>query len=480
MNRKMILYVIGQILLLEAACLLLPFATALIYSESVWFVYLAVSLGAGVLGSLLMLFGRKRNPIIFAKEGFIITAISWIILSLVGALPFTISGEIPSYVDAFFETVSGFTTTGASILAAPQNLTHAAMLWRSFTHWLGGMGVIVLVMALMPSVTGRSMHILRAEVPGPSVDKLVPKVRDTAKILYLIYIVLTLAEIIILWACGMPLFESIVHSVGTAGTGGFGIKPDSLGGYAPILQWVITIFMLMFGINFNVYYLLLRRRLGSVVKSLELWTYIGVVALAVAIISFNIYPMYSGVSETVRASAFQVSSIITTTGYSTVDFNLWPALSKGILFILMFVGGCAGSTAGGLKLTRVILLFKIIRREVLRILHPRSVTAVQVDGKSLDDDTLRGVGSYFIVYMFVFAAIFLLICFEPLGFETNLSAVNACFNNIGPGFSAVGPAANFSAYSDFSKIILSFAMLLGRLEIYPILFVLIPSTWTKK
>ncbi len=480
MNRKMILYVIGQILLIEAACLTLPFATALIYSESVWWVYLAVALGAGLLGSALMLLCKTKNPVIFAKEGFVITALSWVTLSLVGALPFTISGEIPSYVDAIFETVSGFTTTGASILTAPQDLTYAAMLWRSFTHWLGGMGVIVLVMALMPSVTGRSMHILRAEVPGPSVDKLVPKVRETAKILYLIYIALTLAEIIILFACGMPLFDSIVHSVGTAGTGGFGIKPDSIGGYAPILQWVIAIFMLLFAINFNVYYLILRRRLGAVVKSLELWVYVGIVAAAVAIISFNIYPIYNDVSDTVRTSAFQVSSIITTTGYSTADFNLWPALSKGILFMLMFMGGCAGSTAGGLKITRVILLFKLIRREVLRILHPRSVKAVQIDGKSVEEDTLQGVGSYFIVYMMVIAVVFLLICFEPFDFETNISAVVACFNNIGPGFSSVGPAASYVAYSDFSKIILSFAMLLGRLEIYPILFMLIPSTWTKK
>ena len=480
MNRKMILYVIGQILLIEAACLTLPFATALIYSEPVWWVYLAVALGAAILGSALMLLCKTKNPVIFAKEGFVITALSWVTLSLVGALPFTISGEIPSYVDAIFETVSGFTTTGASILTAPQNLTHATMLWRSFTHWLGGMGVIVLVMALMPSVTGRSMHILRAEVPGPSVDKLVPKVRETAKILYLIYIALTLAEIIVLFACGMPLFDSIVHSVGTAGTGGFGIKPDSVGGYAPLLQWVITIFMLLFGINFNVYYLILRRRLGAVVKSLELWVYVGIVAAAVAIISFNIYPIYNNVSETLRTSAFQVSSIITTTGYSTADFNLWPALSKGILFMLMFMGGCAGSTAGGLKLTRVILLFKLIRREILRILHPRSVKAVQIDGKSVEEDTLQGVGSYFIVYMMVMAVVFLLICFEPFDFETNISAVVACFNNIGPGFSSVGPAASFTAYSDFSKIILSFAMLLGRLEIYPILFMLIPSTWTKK
>lgn len=480
MNRKMILYVIGQILLIEAACLMLPFATALIYSESVWWVYLAVSLCAAFLGAGLMLTCKVRNSVIFAKEGFVITALSWIILSLVGALPFCIAGEIPSYVDAIFETVSGFTTTGASILSAPQNLTRAAMMWRSFTHWLGGMGVIVLVMALMPSVTGRSMHILRAEVPGPSVDKLVPKVRDSSKILYLIYITLTLSEIIVLWACGMPLFESIVHSFGTAGTGGFGVKPNSIGGYAPVLQWVITIYMLMFGVNFNVYYLILRRRLGSVVKSIELWTYVGFVALAVAVISFNIYPMYSGVSETVRVSAFQVSSIITTTGFSTVDFNLWPTLSKSILFMLMFMGGCAGSTAGGLKVSRVVLLFKIIRREVQRILHPRSVNTVQMDGKPVNDDTLQGVGSYFIVYMVIFAVVFLLICFEPFGLETNISAVNACFNNVGPGFAAVGPAANFAAYTNFSKIVLSFAMLLGRLEIYPILFMLIPSTWTKK
>ncbi len=480
MNHKMVFYMIGQITKLEAVALLLPTIVSLIYRESCGWIYLLTAVVAAALGFALTTILKKRNNVIFAKDGFVIVALSWIVLSLIGALPFTLSGEIPSYVDAVFETVSGFTTTGASILSAPQDLSRAAMFWRSFTHWLGGMGVIVLVVALMPSVTGRSMHILRAEVPGPSVDKLVPKVRDTAKILYLIYVVLTLIEIIVLWAFGMPLFESVVHSFGTAGTGGFGVKADSIGGYAPILQWLIAIFMLAFGVNFNVYYLILRRRFGAVLRSCELWVYVGVVVLAIAIITFSISPMYSSVLETLRYSTFQVSSILTTTGYATTNFDLWPTLAKCVLFILMFIGGCAGSTAGGLKVSRIVILFKIIKRQFLRILHPRSVSAVQIDGKRIDEDTLQGVGAYFIVYMFAFALIFLLLCIEPMSIETNISATAACFNNIGPGFAGVGPTANYLAYSDFSKIILSFAMLLGRLEIYPILFVLIPTTWTKK
>ena len=480
MNHKMVFYMVGQITKLEAVALLLPTIVALIYSESCGWIYLLTAVVAAVVGFALTTIFKKRNNVIFAKDGFVIVALSWIVLSLIGALPFTLTGEIPSYVDAVFETVSGFTTTGASILSAPQDLSHAAMFWRSFTHWMGGMGVIVLVVALMPSVTGRSMHILRAEVPGPSVDKLVPKVRDTAKILYLIYVVLTLIEIIVLWAFGMPLFESVVHSFGTAGTGGFGVKADSIGGYAPILQWLIAIFMLAFGVNFNVYYLILRRRFGAVLRSRELWVYVGVVILSIAIITFSISPMYNSVLETLRYSAFQVSSILTTTGYATTNFDLWPTLAKCVLFILMFIGGCAGSTAGGLKVSRIIILFKIIKRQFLRILHPRSVSAVQIDGKQIDEDTLQGVGAYFIVYMFAFALIFLLLCIEPMSIETNISATAACFNNIGPGFAGVGPAANYLAYSDFSKIILSLAMLLGRLEIYPILFVLIPTTWTKK
>lgn len=481
MNRKMVLYMVGQILLIESVAMLLPVTIGIIYRE--WqemSIFLGVALVAALIGGGLMFLCRHRNPMIFAKEGFVITALSWVALSLVGALPFTLSGEIPNYIDAVFETVSGFTTTGSSILAAPQDLTHTAMFWRSFTHWMGGMGVIVLVMAVMPTVTGRSMHILRAEVPGPVVDKLVPKVRDTAKILYLIYIALTVVEIIVLWAFGMPLFESVIHSIGTAGTGGFGIKPDSIGSYSATLQWIITIFMVIFGVNFNVYYLVLRRKLGAAIKSTELWAYLGIAVIATAVICFSIFPIYNNFSDTIRHSAFQVATVMSTTGYVTTDFNAWPYLAKSVILLLMFIGGCAGSTAGGLKVSRVVLLYKTAKRELARLLHPRSVKTVQVDGKTVNDETLRGVGAYFIIYMLSFAVIFLLLSFEPFSLETNLSATATCFNNVGPGLGGVGPASNFSAYSPIAKMLLSFAMLLGRLEIYPMLLLVMPSTWTKK
>ena len=480
MNHKMVFYMIGQITKLEAVALLLPAIVALIYSESCGWIYLLTAVSAAALGFALTTIFKKRNNVIFAKDGFVIVALSWIVLSLIGALPFTLSGEIPSYVDAVFETVSGFTTTGASILSAPQALSHAAMFWRSFTHWMGGMGIIVLVMAVMRTVTGRSMHILRAEVPGPTVDKLVPKIRETAKILYLIYIAITVLMMIVLIAFGMPVFESIVHAIGTAGTGGFGIKADSIGSYSPALQWVIAIFMLAFGINFNIYYLILRRRIGAALKSTEMWVYIGIVLASSLVITANVFPIYKGVWESLRQAVFQVSTVITTTGFSTTDFNLWPTLSKGILLVLMFMGGCAGSTAGGLKVSRVVLMFKIIKRELHHILHPRSVYTVKMEGKTVNDETLRGISSYFVLYVIMFITIFLLLCLEPFSIEGNFSAAVACFNNIGPAFAEFGPMSNYAAYSDFSKILLSFAMLLGRLEIYPILFVLIPSTWTKK
>jgi len=398
----------------------------------------------------------------------------------VGCLPFIISGEIPSFFDAFFETVSGFTTTGASVVIDVESMSHGTLFWRSFTHWIGGMGVLVFIMAIIPTVTDRSIHILRAEMPGPIVGKLVPKTKDTAKILYLIYIIMTAVEIVLLLIGGMPLFESTVHAFGTAGTGGFGIKADSIAGYSPYLQWVITIFMLLFGVNFNLYYLALIRHFHSIFKSRELWCYIGIFAAACFAITIDIYPMYQNFSESLRLAAFQTSSILTTTGFATADFNLWPGFSKAILFLLMFIGGCAGSTAGGLKVSRVILLFKIVRKELLHILHPRSVAVIKFEGKKVDNPTLNSVSTYFVLYIFGILGIFLILCLEPFDLETNLSATVSCFNNVGPGLSLVGPASNYSAYSPLSKLMLSFAMLLGRLEIFPLWFTLTPSTWSKK
>ncbi len=479
MNRKMIFYTVGQIMQVTAFLLLLPATVALIYQESCVWSFLITILVALASGTALTLISKPKDPIIYAKEGFIIVSLAWLSLSAIGALPFYLSGEIPQYTDAFFETVSGFTTTGASILTDVESMSHGLLFWRSFTHWIGGMGVLVFVMAIIPNVSDRSIHIMRAEMPGPVIGKLVPRVKDTAKILYLIYIVMTIVEIIFLLCGGMPLFDSVVHAFGTAGTGGLSVKSNSIAGYSPYLQWVITIFMLLFGMNFNLYYLLLIRRFRSVFKSAELWFYVGVVAVSTLTITVNISSMFPTISESIRASAFQVVSIITTTGYATVDFNLWPQLSKGILLILMFIGGCAGSTAGGLKVARVIILGKHIRKELRHMIHPRSVSTVKFEGKTVEESTLNTVTVYFALYMFIFFAIFLFLCFEPFDMVTNFSAAASCFNNVGPGFALVGPASSYAAYSPFSKWLLSFAMLLGRLEIFPLMLTLSPTTWSK-
>ncbi len=481
MNRKMVFSTLGQLTLSEAALMLLPLIVSLIYGE-IWvaisfFISIAVAV---VLGTFLYLGFQTENKLIFAKEGFVIVSFGWLIMSAIGALPFVISRDIPFYVDAFFETVSGFTTTGASVLTDVEALSHGALFWRSFTHWVGGMGILVFVMALLPSISDRSIHIMRAEMPGPIVGKIVPRARQTARILYIIYFVMTVIQIVLLLLGNMSLFDSIIHAFGTAGTGGFGIKADSVASYSPYLQWVITIFMFLFGVNFNIYYLILLKKFKSVIKSGELWAYAGITAGATAIICINILPSFNNFGDALRASAFQVSSIITTTGFSTVDFNLWPTLSKTIIIGLMFIGACAGSTGGGFKVTRVVMLFKAIKQELKRMLHPRSVQAVKFEGKVVEQTTLNGVGIYLAIYLVCFALILLLISFEPFDFETNFSATMSCVNNIGPGLSAVGPMSSFAAYSDFSKIILSFAMLLGRLEIYPLIIALSPSTWTKK
>lgn len=471
---------IGQIIKLEAVLLVLPLAVSIIYRERCALSFLITALASLFVGFAVTLISKPGNRLIYAKEGFVIVALAWLALSAIGAVPFVLSGEVRSYADAFFETVSGFTTTGASVLTDIEGMSHGLLFWRSFTHWVGGMGVLVFIMAIIPSVCDRSIHILRAEMPGPVMGKLVPKLKQTAKILYLIYIVMTVLEMILLLCGGMSLFDSALHSFATAGTGGFGIKGDSIASNSPYLQWVIAAFMFLFGINFNIYYLLLVRRFRSVLKSTETWCYIAICLISVSIITGNIYSIYGNLPDSVRASAFQVASLVTTTGFSTADFNLWPGLSKGILLILMFIGGCAGSTAGGLKVSRVVMMIKMIRREFMKMIHPRSVSAVRIEGKKVDDTTLNGVNVYFALYMVIYFAVFLLLCLEPFDFETNFTAVAACYNNIGPGFGAVGPMGSFSGYSAFSKIVLSATMLLGRLEIYPLLFALIPSTWTKK
>lgn len=480
MNRRFVFHLLGNIFIATAMLMILPLVVSLIYSESCYLAFL-ISIGISLaLGLPLSLLCKTQDRVIYAKEGFVLVALAWIGMSAIGALPFVISGEIPSYVDALFEIVSGFTTTGASILTNVEALSHGTLFWRSFTHWVGGMGVLVFIMAIIPASTDRSIHILRAEVPGPIVGKLVPKMRDTAKILYLIYIVLTAVQIVLLLIGGMPLFDSILHAFGTAGTGGFGIKLDSIESYNPYLQWVITVFMMIFGVNFNLYYLILVKKIKSVFRSEELWTYIVISAVATFIIIMDIRDMYGSFSETLRLASFQVSAIITTTGYVTANFDLWPDLSKTILLILMFVGSCAGSTAGGFKISRVVLLFKMVKREIKSLIHPRAVGVVRFEGKKVEEPVLKSLSAYLAIYIVCFMLVFILISFDGFDIVTNLSAAASCFNNVGPGLAAVGPAASYAEYSVFSKIILSVAMLLGRLEIYPILFVLSRSAWSKK
>ena len=480
MNLKAVLNTLGKISLVEGVLLILPLTVSLIYGEfshaAAFLVTVAV---AALTGAVLLLVTRRHNHVIYAKEGFAIVAGVWILISLIGALPFRISGMIPSYVDALFETVSGFTTTGASVLTNMEVMPRGMLFWRSFTHFIGGMGFLVFVMAIIPNVTDRSIHILKAEVPGPSVGKIVPRIKDTAKILYLIYIAITVLEIVMLICGGMPVFDSVVHAFGTAGTGGFGIKSDSIASYSPYCQWVIGVFMMLFGVNFNVYYLLLVKKFKDALKSSEFWTYISIMLFSTVAITVSNINLYERLSLNVRNSFFQVSSVMTTTGYVTADFDSWGGIAKPILITLMVIGTCAGSTGGGLKVSRVIILFKVISREIKRLLHPREVKAIHFDGKKVDENTAGGVSHYFAIYMICFVAVFLLISFEPFGIETNLSATAACFNNIGPGFGAVGPTMNYSAYTAFSKIILSFAMLLGRLEIFPIIISFSPSVWKK-
>ena len=480
MNRKMIFHTLGRLLQIEAGLLMLPLIVSLIYKESCALAFLITALVSLALGFLLVLLFKPKDTAIYAREGFVITAFAWILMSMVGALPFVISGEIPNYVNALFETISGFTTTGASILTDVESLSRGILFWRSFTHWIGGMGILVLIMAIFPTESGRTIHIMRAEMSGPEVGKIVPKISKTAKILYVMYISLTLLEVVFLLAGGMPLYDSIIHAVGTAGTGGFGIKGDSIGSYSPYLQWVITVFMLLFGVNFSMYYLILTGKVVQFLKNRELWFYMGIVIVAGTAVTINVLPLFDTVSDAIRTSAFQVASILTTTGFSSTDFNAWPYFSKTILLILMFLGGCAGSTAGGFKLSRILMLGKLVKRNLNKMIHPRSVKVVKAEGRKVDDETLDNVSSYLALFVATFLIIFILIAaLEPVDFETSFSASIACLNNIGPGFGLVGPASNFAAFSVPSKLILSVAMLMGRLELLPVILAFYPKTWKK-
>ena len=484
MNVKSISRTVGLILLITGIFQLFPLLIAVIdheprnilaYIESLCLILL--------VGSALLLFSRGGNRMFSAQEGFAATGLSWIFMSAFGALPFFLSGQIPSYVDAFFEMVSGFTTTGASILTDVEALSRCNLFWRSFSHWLGGMGVLVFLLAVVPGARkngGTGIYLMRAESPGPSVDKLTPHLRQTAMILYGIYILLTALCIVCLLLGGMPVFDSFCIAFGTAGTGGFAIKNSSMGGYSYFLQTVVTVFMFLFGVNFSLYYMLLLRKFKAVFKNEELRLYFGIAAGSIILIAINISRMYNTVYEAVHHAAFQVVSIMTTTGYGTVDFEQWPAFSKAILLSLMFIGASAGSTGGGLKVSRVLLLMKSIRRTIRKALHPRRVQPVYMDGRAVSEEVCDNVNAYLAIYCVILVLSFAIISVDGFSIGTNFSAVASCFNNIGPGFELAGATQNFSIYSDLSKIILSLDMLLGRLEIFPLLLLLSPDTWSRR
>ena len=483
MNYKRIGKFIGRIVAIEAVFMLVPLiiGVALQELQAVKGFFWTLLIMAAVWG-LLRLLCRREGRSFGAREGMLCVAASWLTLSLLGCLPFLISGEIPRFVDALFEMVSGFTTTGASILSDVEAMSKSLLYWRSFSHWLGGMGVLVFLLAVTPvdgEEKGFTLHLLRAESPGPDVGKLVPKMRNTATILYLIYIVLTVVNILFLLAGGMPLFDAICTAFGTAGTGGFGIKNDSMASYSPYLQNVTTVFMLLFGVNFSCYYLLLLRQIRAVFKDEELRLYVGIVVVAILLIGANVFSLYGSWQETLRHAAFQVSSIITTTGFATTDFDLWPQFSKGILMMLMVVGACAGSTGGGIKCARVLLLWKSLRRNVRQALNPRKVMVVRSGDRVIEEKVLTNTSAYLAAYVFLMIISCLLVALDGFSVGTNLSAVLACFNNIGPGLEMVGPTCNYSGFGDLSKSVLIIDMLAGRLEIFPILILLSRSAWKK-
>ena len=478
MNTRMIAHLLGIILLIEAVLLLFPMAVALIYGESP----MPFLLTDVIILALCLPFSLRKpsNNRIYAKDGFVCVAAAWLLLGAFGALPFVFSGAIPNYISAFIETVSGLTTTGASILTEIESLPRGILFWRSFTHWIGGMGVLVFMLAILPLAGGQTMHLMRAEVPGPTKGKLVPKMRRTALILYGIYIALTAILAVLLLLCRMPLYDSLVNAFATAGTGGFSVLNSSIAGYNnPAAEWVLAVFMILFGINFNLYYFLLIRRWRDAVKNEELHVFLIMVLVSTAVITANTWKLFEGAEICIRTAFFQVASIISTAGFSTANYDVWPELSKTVLILLMLTGSCAGSTAGGLKLSRVIILVKSTFREIRHVLRPRSVNVVRLDGEAVPDETVRSATSYLALYMILFVLTVLLISVDGFSLETNLTATLACINNVGPGLKEVGPAGNFSCYSLFSQALLAFNMLLGRLEIMPVLILLSPHSHKK-
>lgn len=480
MNIRMIFSSLGNVLCIEAALMIPSLLVSVIYGENdvyAFMISILIVLAAGFLLRLL----QPGDSEMYARDGFAIVALSWLFVSVFGALPFLISGAIPAPIDALFEAVSGFTTTGATILTEVESLPRGILFWRSFTHWVGGMGVLALVLAVLPSVKTSTVHIMVAESPGPNPGKLVPKMGQTVKILYIIYSVMTLVQIVLLLISGMPLYDSVVHALGTAGTGGFSIKNTSIGAYNNVFaEVIITIFMFLFGTNFSLYFQIIRGNIKSYFRDAEFRFYLGTVIVSIVLITLDLSgKVFGSLWESLRHASFQVSSIMTTTGYATTDFNLWPSFSKSILVLLMFIGASAGSTAGGIKCIRIVLLMKLIRREVHRIIHPRSVYTIKIDGKTVDGDILSGVTVFFYAFIFIFVAALLIVSLEGKDMISNFTAVATSIGNVGPGLGIVGPMGNFASYSALSKIVFSVCMIIGRLEVFPVLLLLAPTFWKK-
>lgn len=476
MNTSIIRYILGHIIKLEGFFMLLPCVIAIIFQEKELFTYLAISVACILLGSLMTI-KKANNNTFYLKEGCIATVLSWIALSFFGALPFVITGEIPHFTDAIFETVSGFTTTGASILSDVEALSHTSLFWRSFTHWIGGMGVLVFLLAIVPLSGGSNMNLMRAESPGPSVGKLMPKMRYTARILYVIYFVLTIIELIALLLVKMPWFDALCISIGTAGTGGFGILNSSVASYSVAAQWIITIFMILFSINFNAYYLILFGQIKNALKMEEVRAFLFIVLIAIVLITIDISSMFGSSFEAITHASFQVASIISSSGFATTNYDLWPGFSKTILVLLMCIGACAGSTGGGIKVSRFVIVGKSIKKELHSYIHPKSVKQIVMDGKEVEPSVIRSVSIYMITFFAVFVLSILIIALEEKDLVTNFTAVIATMNNIGPGLALVGPTQNFGHFSDLSKWVFIFDMLAGRLELFPILIMFHPSIW---
>lgn len=478
MNYAMIGFIIGWVMKIEAGFLLLPLMVAAIYRESAWKAFLITIILCMLLGQALT-WKKPKEKNLYTREGYVSVAFCWIIMSIMGCIPFLLTGAIANPVDALFETVSGFTTTGASILSDVEVLPRSLLFWRSFTHWIGGMGVLVFLLMILPAVGGSHMNLMKAESPGPAVSKLVPKVKSTAKILYSIYIFMSVLQVVLLLIGKMPLFDAITTMFGTAGTGGFGIKNSSMADYSTYIQVVVTVFMILFGVNFNVYFLILAKKMGQALKSEEVRWYLGIIAASILFIAWNIAGMYHSVTEAVQQSAFQVASIITTTGFSTTNFDIWPQASRTVLVMLMFIGACAGSTGGGIKVSRFVILLKTINKELHQFLHTHSIKKIKMDGKIIEHEVVRSTNVFMITYIMIFTFSILALALDEKDLITNFTAVAATFNNIGPGLELVGPMSNFSVFSNPAKLVLTFDMLAGRLEIFPLLLLFVRDTWRR-